>query len=190
MIYDFSRLIENASKRIEEEAIDYTFIGIDECFNRSEIKILVAKLLNEGLARSANSLWIEQRLLVDGSTLYAYGGVSKNDESTMVLLNGDIGKPVKYVSYEDLQVVDYLITHFFSYGKIVLLTENTKNNQNGLRRVLNEQIQPALVEHHGDKLSLTTLFKKGKTNTDDYCSKVYEFFEKGEINFGYNQMFI
>jgi hypothetical protein len=50
---DFSLLIENASKLIEDEAIDYLFVGIDECFNRSEIKTLVAEILNKGLARSA-----------------------------------------------------------------------------------------------------------------------------------------
>ncbi len=187
---DISLLIENASKLIEDETLNYLFVGIDECFNRSEIKTLVAEILNKGLVRSTSALWWEQRLLADCSILYAYGGVSKNDKSQMVLLDGDVGKPIKYESYDDWQVVDYLITHFLSYGRIVLLTENTKNNQNGLRCILNEQIQPALAKHHNNKLSLTALFKRGKTNIDDYCSKVYELVEKGEFNFGYTQTFI
>ena len=190
MASDFSLLIENASRLIEKEAIGHLFVGVDECFNRSEIKLLVSKLLNEGLARSSNSLWVEQRLLDDGSILHAYGGLSKKDKSSMVLLDGNIGNPVKHASFEDLQVVDYLITHFFSYGKIVLLTENTKNNQNGLRRILNEQIQPALAKHHSNKLCLTALFKRGKTSIDDYCSKVYEVLKKSDLNIGYEQTFI
>lgn len=64
---DFSLLIENAAKQIEDEAVNYVFIGVDECFNRSEIRTLVTDLVNKGLARNASALWWEQRLLANGT---------------------------------------------------------------------------------------------------------------------------
>lgn len=187
---DFATIIENASKRIEDEDVEYLFVGIDECFNRAEIEELIFSLLNKGIARSASPLWMEKRICADGTVLHATGGVPRKSRERISSMLGDISKPIKYESSDDRQIVDLLINNFFSYGKIVLLTENIRNNQNGLRRILNEEIQPALSQYNGGKLCLVVLFKIGKTSINDYCSKVVEYLEEKEISLGYTQVFI
>ena len=187
---DFAALIENAAKRIDAYAVETFFVGYDECLNRKEIQTLVSDLCDRGLIRSHAPLWWEQRLRSDGSLLYSYGGVSRSNPTQMAALDGDAGVPVKYQSYEDRQVVDYLVTHFLSYGRLIVLTENTRNNDEGLRRILNEEVAPLLEASENKKFGLTVLFKRGKTQIHDYCVKVASLMETESFDLGYKEILI
>lgn len=186
---NFPTLIQNASKNIEPESIDSLHLAVDECFNRKEIEQLILILRYYGIGRSAGPLWNERRERADGSTLYAFGGMSRKEKERFSAVFGDMGKPSKYASTSDRQVLDFLISHFFSSGKLVLLTENTRNNREGLRCILNEEIKPALSKCHNEKLSLLVLFKKGKTTIDQYNSAVISYLRQHMITSGYTELF-
>ena len=73
-----------------------------------------------------------------------------------------------------------LVVKFITCDKVILLSENIRNNPDGLRRILNDIVAPALVLR-AERLCLTALFKKGKTSVDDYCLAVSGFLEKARI---------
>lgn len=183
-------LIRNAANSLDGDDVNHVFLGIDECLKRNEIFRLASDLTENNIIRASAPLWWERRTLSDGRELYAYGGVSQDNASQMVLLDGDVGKPIKYSSYDDSMIVDYLITHFLSYGRLVLLTENTKNNENGLRRLLDNQIHPILEEFNGGKLALVVLYRTGKTGIQDYCDYVYNFIPTWQWKSTYHVEFI
>lgn len=183
-------LIRNAATSLDSDGADHVFLGIDECLKRNEIFRLASDLTENNMIRSSAPLWWERRTRLDGSELYAYGGISKDNASQITLLDGDLGKPVKYSSYDDSMIIDYLITHFLSYGKLVLLTENTKNNENGLRRLLDKQIHPMLEEFSGGKLALVVLYRTGKTDIQAYCDYVYNFIQTWQWKNTYHVEFI
>jgi hypothetical protein len=73
---------------------------------------------------------------------------------------------------------------------MVLLTENTANNQLGLRRLLREHVGPEINYRIADGLSLTALFKKGKTAYPDYWKQVIERFQERRWPAGYHECFL
>ena len=77
-----------------------------------------------------------------------------------------------------------LVNYFDTHDRLVLWSENTRNDRDGLRRILNEVVAPALNERT-DGLSLTALFKRGKTSIEAYIREVTDFFEQGHYQAGY-----
>lgn len=160
-------------------------VGIDECLNRDEISELIRLLLRRSLIEGSNPLWYETRER-DGAVVGTFcGGV---DRDSMLRkpnpLVPDIGVPVKHCSWSDFRVVQMLVVNFITYDNLILLSENTKNDKDGLRRILKEVVRPALAVRH-DELSLTAIFKKGKTSIIDYCLGVTAFLEKLHQDLGY-----
>lgn len=167
------------------------FVGMDECLNRQEIIQLTRALLQRGLIDCSSPLWYEMRErdgVITGSFL---GGVDR--DSSWHAPNPfipDIGVSVKHRSWSDFRVAQMLVVQFVGgYDKVVLLSENTRNNVDGLRRLLNEVVGPAL-DRRPDDLSLTALFKKGKTNINDYCCAVSAYFEHGQYLRGYREVLL
>jgi hypothetical protein len=72
---------------------------------------------------------------------------------------------------------------------LILLSENTRNNAGGLRRILNEIVSPALALRT-DRLSVTALFKKGKTDIVDYCLGVASYVATARLNPGYSEVLL
>jgi hypothetical protein len=160
-------------------------VGIDECLNRREISALVRSLFWKGLIEEADPLWYETRER-DGIIVGTVpGGVDRDSQ-----LRGpnslipDIGVPVKHRSWSDFRVIQLLVVKFIRCDNLILLSENTRKNPDGLRRILNEVVAPALAIRH-DRLCLTALFKKGKTSISDYCLGVSDFLEKAHQPPGY-----
>jgi hypothetical protein len=165
-------------------------VGIDECLNGCEIVELTRALLRRDLVGSVDPLWYETRER-DGVVICSCpGGVAKDSQ-----LRGpdspirDIGVPVKHRSWSDFRVVQMLVVYFITHNNLILLSENIRNNRDGLRRILKEVVSPALTRR-SDPLCLTALFKKGKTNIADYCLRVADFVEKAHQDPGYVEILL
>lgn len=166
------------------------FVGIDECLNRREISELVRMLLRRDLIDRSWPLWYETRER-DGVIVGCFvGGVDK--DSSLREPNSfipDIGVPVKHRSWSDFRVILLLVANFTHHDNLILLSENIRNDANGLRRILNEIVAPALALR-SDRLSLTTLFKKGKTSITDYCLGVTTHLKQGYHRPGYVEVLL
>lgn len=168
-----------------------SFLGIDECFNRSEIIQLGRSLVACELIDCSSPLWYETRQkdgIITGTFL---GGVAQDSmfRKSNSLMD-EIGMPVKHRSWNDFQVVQMAISNFLIYDKVIILSENVRNNANGLRYLLNKIVSPALTLRGNDR-SLVVLFKKGKTNIVDYCRHVFNFFKNPayQNQAGYNEIY-
>jgi hypothetical protein len=166
------------------------FVGIDECLNRTEIDRLTTRLLRSGRIDSSGPLWFQTRVN-DGIPIGSFmGGVDRDSafrrENSLL---PDIGVPLKHDTWSDFRVVQFLVAHFHSYDRLVLLSENIKKDINGLRTILNKIVAPALADRE-DRPSLTALFKKGKTNINAYTQSVEEFFGQGEFELGYSELLL
>jgi hypothetical protein len=185
---DIGKFLRDIVVGPETERRREVFLGIDECFNRSEIDELATALLRRRLIFTSSPLWYEFRVREGVPTGSFLGGVDKDSlfrgpDSLM----DDIGVPVKGWSWCDLRVIQLLVCEFYSYDRLVLLSENMRNDANGLRSLLNQVVAPALKDR-GDRLSLTALFKRGKTSISDYVAGVTEFIEQGRTESGYVEL--
>jgi hypothetical protein len=97
----------------------------------------------------------------------------------------DVGKPDKHASWDDEFVVHYL-TCLLVNNDVVLLTENTRLDELGLRRLLRDRIGPQL----DNRVSLTGLFRRGKTGYEAYCVGVIEFATNYSRQGGYHEILI
>jgi hypothetical protein len=187
----FSSDFEFLSTRQYTTESDQTFIGVDECLNGKKIHSLLTALLEKGLASAVGPLWQQKRIRDDGSRLtlvrmLPYDFARTRDSRNPQL---DYGTPAKHQSFSDAQVVRLLVWHLERFDRVILLTNNIRQDANGLRMLLSQQVMPKLsASDH--KLSLVGLFKKGKTNTDNYCSEVEKFLERGQFGYGYTQILI
>ncbi|MGE0827690.1 MAG: hypothetical protein AB7G75_37535 [Candidatus Binatia bacterium] len=188
---DIAAFLSGMPQVLTEGRREKPFVGMDECLNRQEIIQLTRELLQRGLIDCSSPLWYEMRErdgVITGSFL---GGVDR--DSSWRAPNPfipDIGVPVKHRAWSDFRVAQMLVVQFVGgYDKVVLLSENTRNNVNGLRRLLKEVVGPAL-DRRPDGLSLTALFKKGKTNINDYCLAVFAYFERGQYPRGYREILL
>jgi len=159
-------------------------ICLDESLNNQTVQATIETLLKRGLAADSCYLWSQPRIRTDGSLVSVMGGLRRH-----VSIPGlDLGRPAKYLSWDDRLVVYRLLAHFTTYTTLVLLTENTKTAQFGLRRLLRIYVKPYLSTNHLDRFSLTALFKKWRTNYPDYCRRVAEVFEEGAFTCGYSEV--
>lgn len=182
---DIAGFLRTMSLRTDSERRREPYLGIDECLNRMEITELVRSLVESGLVHMASPLWYETRESDGVIVCSVPGGIDR--DSTLRQPNAlitDIGVPVKYRSWSDFQVVQMLVVNFITYDNLILLSENTKNNEGGLRRILNDVVAPALALRP-EPLCLAALFKKGKTTIADYCRRVTEFIREPRQDGGY-----
>ena len=182
---DIAGFLKEMARGPASELRKQPLVGIDECLNRNEISELTRLLLRRSLIESSNPLWYETRErggVVVGSFCGGVDGDSMFRKPNQLV--PDIGVPVKHSSWSDFRVVQMLVVNFINYDNLILLSENTKYDKDGLRRILNEIVQPALAIRH-DPLCLTALFKRGKTSIADYCLGVTAFLEKSHQDLGY-----
>jgi hypothetical protein len=161
------------------------YLGIDECLNRTEITDLVRSLVSSGLVNMAGPLWYQTRERDGVIVCSVLGGIDRDSmlKEPNALIH-DIGVPVKHHSWSDFRVAQMLVAHFISHDNLILLSENTKKDQRGLRRILNKVVAPALALRP-EPLCLVALFKKGKTTITDYCRRVGEFVREPPQHRGY-----
>jgi len=182
--------LSSMEQKPSDEIRALPFLGIDECFNRKEIDDLSISLIRGGLIECSSPLWYELRGSDSEITGSFCGGVSRNSplrEPNPLISN--LGSPLKGQSWSDYQIAQMLIVNFISYQNIVFLTENIRKDRRGIRNILNKFIGPALNER-SDSLSLTAIYKKGKTGIIEYCSEVTNIISNGDYLPGYQEVMV
>lgn len=157
-------------------------IAVDECLNNKIIKATIIDLCLRDIVGGADPLWSQLREREDGELLVVSGGskVNSNNSSSF-----DYGIPVKHSSWNDKRVASHAL-QMLIHSNVILLTENTKLDKNGLRRVLRDEVEPRLEGH----VSLVALFKRGKTSYEDYLSAVVNFCENEQLCGGYREVLL
>jgi hypothetical protein len=143
------------------------YVAVDESANHPLVGKLLCELVSTSVVDSAGPAWTEMRVRSDGERLSVMGGPPPLEVRTI-----DYGKPVKYWSFPDRRVIESTVVWFASHDRIVLLTENTKRDPEGLMRILCDEVAPA-IERFGDgRLGLLVLAKRGKADWSAYCDAV------------------
>jgi hypothetical protein len=182
---NIAAFLQDVSRAPASKRQDKIVVGVDECLNCKEINGLARTLVGRELVAYAAPLWIQTRER-DGVIIGTFsGGVDRDSilrQSNPLI--PDIGVPVAHRSWSDFRVIQMLVAKFTTYEKVVLLSANTRFDEGGLRKLLNEVIAPEL-QNHAVNLSLTALFKKGKTPIEKYCRDVLFYFETKHFHRGY-----
>ncbi len=174
---NYPELIRNALRDCGPEQVDHVFVGVDEGLNHPRIFQMLEGLIADGTIRSAGPLWTEVRMMNDSSWGYIYGGVTKRNKRNQLVLMGEIGKPIPGISDDDPSVLDFLIVHFLSFGKVVFLTGDKSFDLRG------KYFGPLLSDHH-PSLSLTAIYKENSC-IEKYCAEVENFLIAGAFKPGY-----
>ena len=162
------------------------YVGIDECCNHPLIHSISGTLLARRLAARVTPLWEERRIRTDGSALYVVGGLSKGDLPDADL--GDVGVAERGARWDDQKVLAWLLGLFPAAHPVVLLTENTRMDELGLRWLLNNLVAPALAKRTNHHLSLSAIFKSGSTSYPSYCAGIVARLEEGGWRPGYDEL--
>lgn len=164
--YNLSELAAHVVHQAEALRPAKPYLAIDECLNHPIVNAMVPRLCCANLVSGAGPLWNQRRIREDGTIVYAMGGVPRGTKSD----HFDFGKPEKHASWDDEMVVRYL-TCLLAPHDVVFLSENTRFDEFGLRKLLRDHVAPTL----DDRVSLTGLFRRGKTTYELYCRGVTEF---------------
>ncbi len=140
-------------------------LTIDECCNNNQIIMLVEKLLAEKLVDGCFPVWDQARVQADGSVIHVRVGYAKGGPPDF-----DWGKPKKRHSFKD-SLVAQMIEFQLKDKDVFFLSENTRMNRDGVRRLLLNS------PHREPNTHLMAIYKKGKTNYSDYCEKLTQLIE-------------
>lgn len=175
-------LDEHATSR---PASDRPLIALDECSNHPLIHERMLQLVRRGQADGVLELWFNFRRIEDG-TVCNFGGNSARFLRDQM----DVGSAVKHISSSDSDIVYHLIAHFTNNDRLFILSENTRLNDLGLRRLLREEIAPVLANYHDDRFTIGALFRRGKTPLVDYLNQVESMILSTNYPQGYKEWLI
>jgi len=156
-------------------------LAIDEGLNdRRYVDPMLRRLVANGTVSQAVPLWYQLRVLSDGSRISAAGGAT-----ALPLLLPDIGRVERGTFWPDERVVAMLIAHFLTSDKLILLTQNTRNDLHGIRRILQTEVGPTLNELVPMRLGLLALVQKPGTSLSSYCASVEHWIMTKEVDAGF-----
>lgn len=143
-------------------------LGIDEGMNNeTHIGSLCRRLIAAGVVFASVPLWYQQRENAQGQRFMAVGSsVSPSPLMT------DVGRAVRGSSWPDERVVALLVAEFLSTDRLCLFTQNTKNDVNGLRWILEREVGPALENLSPRRLGLLVLSPVAGTSLANYTEAV------------------
>ena len=133
---------------------------VDECCNNGEIIVLAEKLLKGKFIDGCFPIWDQARIRADGTVIHVNAGYVGPVPSGF-----DYGVPMKHHSFPDSFIAQLVEAYVKSYD-VFFLSENTKMNEDGIRKLLRDNKCRAKNTH------LITLYKKGKTEYSDYIEQV------------------
>ena len=97
----------------------------------------------------------------------------------------ELGHPVKGFSWADEYVAQLLVAQLAASDKVVLVSENTKKDATGLRRILELQVAPAMADERYSTLGLVAFMKKGRTPWTVYAAELLRFLQAGPLPTGF-----
>jgi hypothetical protein len=98
----------------------------------------------------------------------------------------ELGLPVKGFSWPDEYVAQLLVAQLGASDRVVLVSENTKRDVAGLRRVLELRVAPALSADRHSALGLIAFMKKGRTAWSSYADELLRFLRAGPLPSGFS----
>lgn len=172
------------AKRVRcREAIYRLVLGIDECMNNeTHIGSLCRRLISGNIVNSAIPLWYQQRQDSQGRCLMVLGS-SLSPMPPQIL--PDTARAVRGFSWPDENVVTWLVAYFVSADRLCLLTQNSASDKGGLRRILDEEVGPALESLSPPRIGLLVLCKSAGTTLAEYAKAVEHRLRHGEVSPGY-----
>lgn len=177
-------MLDHATAARPSASADPPFLGFDESVDNPMLFAAVVDLAERGHVSGASPLWNKKRIRSNGSIVYVWGGVTRG-----VPISDFAGKEdAKHATWPDEWVVSAILAYLGSYDRLVLLSENTGFDRDGLRWLLRNVVDPLLFGRHDNRFSLTALFKKGKTNWPQYAGRVTQFIEAGRFEPGYSEV--
>ncbi|HEY9510146.1 MAG TPA: hypothetical protein VIV82_09825 [Verrucomicrobiae bacterium] len=172
-----AELVANSSADVHRKRIA---VGVDECVNHISVWSVLKQLLISEQIFLSTALWQEARILNTGERIRASGGTPTGD-----FHHFDLGFRPASDSFSDCRVVNQALALLLIYQNVVILSANTSNDIDGLRRILHRDVAPVLnaTTSHGSSLRL--LLKRPKTRLLAYacCVGNHLASEAGDIGF-------
>lgn len=140
-------------------------LALDECVNRPIIHRTVEIARKSFLAINSADLWAQLREGPDRTKVLHMGTLDRGPRPP----GSEVGPPVKHWSWPDWRIAWGALVHLHSYDRVVLLSENTRNDEGGLRRILATEIGPALEMYNHGRFGMLAFMKNGKTTWKAYC---------------------
>jgi hypothetical protein len=157
-------------------------LGIDEGLNdKLHIAPMVTRLVARGIVSSAIPLWYQFRVLADGTRMNVLGS-----EISVSPFMPDVGRQERGTSWPDEGVVAHLVGYFLYCDRICLLTQNTSNDADGLRRILQTEVAPVLEALVPRRLGFLALVQKPRAPLEEYSALVEQRLATTEIQAGFH----
>lgn len=159
-------MISNSPSKYERPRI----LTIDECCNNGDIAALAERVLGSKDVDGYFPIWDQARVREDGTVINVRGGYTEAGPPDF-----DWGKPKKHHSFPDLLIAQMIEDQVKDYD-VFFLSENTKMNEGGVRKLLSGNANRNPNTH------LVAIYKKGNTGYPEYCEEVermihgWEFF--------------
>ena len=157
-------------------------LGVDEGLNdKRHMRPMTRRLVENGVVSMATPLWYQARVLPDGQRINLLGGAV-----SISPLMPEIGHPPHPgSSWPDEGVVAHLVAYFLQCDRLCLLTQNARNDSNGLRRILEDEVGPMLDEMKPKQLGLLALVQRPRSRLNDYCISVEHWLTTKEVEPGF-----
>jgi hypothetical protein len=179
-------LVKVLSETSDQTTDELPLVCVDECLNRREIRGLCRELLTSGITGGCDSLWYQLRRHQDGTHSLLHGGGKPS-----VLPPGyELGLPVKRWKWPDRKVAEALVVRFACSDRLVFLSENTRLDRDGIRRILRDEVAEALAVHNHGRFALLSIFKRGKTPISRFVASVRDMLRMHVFQPGFDEELI
>ncbi|MBK7908701.1 MAG: hypothetical protein IPJ78_19430 [Gemmatimonadetes bacterium] len=155
-------------------------LGVDECLNRRDIEPALSQWVASGTVSQVVPLWYQRRSGPSGEMFVTQGSVPPGEGSELYP-----SQPIKHTAWTDEDVMCFLLAHFVSHDRIAFITENTRNDVGGIRRLLSAVVAPIMEQHHRGRFSLLACFKKPATTYALFMEGVEQQLEMGSFEPGF-----
>jgi len=145
-------------------------VGIDEGLNNEEyIGSMCRSLLISGTISCSQPLWYKRRQDETGRRISILGGSLSPfaQEAT-----GGYGREIRHYSWPDEGVVAAAVASFTHIDRYCILTTNKKNDANGLRQIIMNEVKPALETLQPQRLGLLVLVMSPSATLGTYSLAV------------------
>lgn len=173
-------------KHASPEPNNSILLLIDECANHRLVGKTTHQAVRENIAIASVALWDQLRQKSDGTFVHLTGTPIRG----ALPAGEEYGLPVKGYSFPDDRIIESAVVRFIMADRIVIVSENTRGNQRGLRRLLQNEVGPLLDTYHGNRFGMLAYIKKGKTSWETYAATLLVRLRSGRVNVGFEYILV